>query len=410
MSPRPQTQLATAFEAAVDALRADRVRTRSAVVALGIAMAIVVCLTTLVERSRASTIRALERAGLTNLYLVNRQARAGAGATAEGLTSADLERLRGVLPVRAAVCVRMQKRTVTADGAPFTAPIYAVSGRLHEVLGARTRDGRLLGDLDVERKLPYCLVGSEVGRLARLPRTVGGVLRVGEHSYQIVGELAETPAEAASAGDIPSVEWNRAIVVPLGTEPEPARASDERYPLDVAVLRFSSAADADDAADLLPRILRARPGREEAIRVASPIQTLRQYKQTRQTFDRLVWLVCLLTATSAVFGISNQLSASVIARTREIGVRRAVGARSLDIVMQFQAEGLLLGVVGGGCGLLVGLCVSLISMDRSAGGSSLSLFSFSALALACVLLGILTGIRPSIRASQIDPAAALREG
>jgi hypothetical protein len=410
MSPRPQTQVATAFEAALDALRADRVRTRSAVVALGIAMAIVVCLTTLVERSRASTIRALEKAGLTNLYLVNRQARAGAGAPAEGLTSADLERLRGVLPVRAAVCVRMQKRTVTANGAPFTAPIYAVSGRLGEVLGARTRDGRLLGDLDVERKLPYCLVGSEVGRLARLPRTVGGVLRVGEHSYQIVGELAETPAEAASAGDIPSVEWNRAIVVPLGTEPEPARASDERYPLDVAVLRFSSAAEADAAADMLPRILRARPGREEAIRVASPIQTLRQYKQTRQTFDRLVWLVCLLTAASAVFGISNQLSASVIARTREIGVRRAVGARSLDIVMQFQAEGLLLGVVGGGCGLLVGLCVTLISMDRSAGASSLSLFSFSALALACVLLGILTGIRPSIRASQIDPAAALREG
>ena len=175
------------------------------------------------------------------------------------------------------------------------------------------------------------------------------------------------------------------------------------------MLRFSSAAEnkrrRGPAAEDPAREARSR----EAIRVASPIQTLRQYKQTRQTFDRLVWLVCLLTASSAVFGISNQLSASVIARTREIGVRRAVGARSLDIVMQFQAEGLLLGVVGGGCGLLLGLCVSLISMDRSAGGSSLSLFSFSALALACILLGILTGIRPSIRASQIDPAAALRE-
>src|SRR5262249_4047521 len=228
-----------------------------------------------------SASRARERAGLTNLYLVNRQPKSesGAGAPAERLTSADLERLRGVLPVRAAVCVRMQKRTVTANGAPFTAPIYAASGRLSEVLGAHTRDGRLLGDLDVERKLPYCLVGSEVGRLARLPRTVGGVLRVGDHSYQIVGELAETPAEAASAGAIPSVGWNRAVVVPLGTEPEPVRASDGRYPLDVAVLRFASAADADAAADLLPRILRARPGREEAIRVASPIQTLRQYKQ-----------------------------------------------------------------------------------------------------------------------------------
>ena len=406
----PQSQLTTAFEAAFDALRADRVRTRSALVALGIAMAIVVCLTTLVERSRASTIRALERAGLTNLYLVNRQVRAGAAMPSEGLTSADLERLRGTLSVRAAVSVRMQKRTVTANGAPFTAPVYAASGRLAEVLGARTRDGRLLGDLDVARKLPYCLVGSEVGRLARLPRTVGSILRIGEHSYQIVGELAETPAESASTGDIPSVEWNRAVVVPLGAEPEPSRASDARYPLDVAVLRFGSAAEADAAADLLTKILHETPARGEAIRVASPIQTLRQYKQTRQTFDRLVWLVCLLTAASAVFGISNQLSASVIARTREIGVRRAVGARSLDIIMQFQAEGLLLGIVGGGCGLLLGLGISLIAIDRSAGGASLSLLSFSGLALLCVLLGILVGIRPSIRAAQIDPAVALREG
>ena len=110
----------------------------------------------------------------------------------------------------------MQRRTVTANGSPFTAPVYAASGRFSEVLGARTRGGRLLGDLDVDRKLPDCLVGSEIGKLARLPRTVGGVLRVGDHSYQIVGELAESATETASAGDIPSVEWNRAVVVPLG--------------------------------------------------------------------------------------------------------------------------------------------------------------------------------------------------
>ena len=403
MRSGPQTQLATAFEAALDALRTDRVRTRSALVALGIAMAVVVCLTTLVERSRAATIRALEKAGLTNLYLVNRQSHS-AGAPSEGLTVADLERLRGVLPVRAAVSVRMQRKTVIANGSPFTAPVYAASGRFAEVLGARTRGGRLLGDLDVDRKLPYCLVGSEIGKLARLPRTVGGVLRIADRSYQIVGELAESSTETASAGDIPSVEWNRAIVVPLGTEPGPARLADARYPLDVAVLKFDSAGEADAAADLLQKVLHGRPGREQAIRVASPIQTLRQYKQTRQTFDRLVWLVCLLTAASAVFGISNQLSASVIARTKEIGVRRAVGARSLDIVLQFQAEGLLLGIAGGGCGLLVGLLVSLVTIDRSAGGSSLSLLSFSALALACVVIGILTGIRP------VDSRVADRPG
>ena len=111
-----------------------------------------------------------------------------------------------------------------------------------------------------------------------------------------------------------------------------------------------------------------------------------------------------------MFGISNLLSASVIARTREIGVRRAVGARTRDIVLQFQLEGILLGILGGGAGLLLGLAISLLSADRSGGTSSLSLLSFSALAVACVAIGILTGIRPSARAARIDPAAALRDG
>lgn len=399
-------RVAAALEAAVEALKSDRVRTRSAIVALGIAMAIVVCLTTLVERSRAATIRSLERAGLTNVYLVNRPMQEPSPGR---LTFADVERARGLLPFRSAVAIRIQRRTVEANGKPFAAPVYAFSGPLAQTFGARCRAGRFLGDLDVERKLPYCLVGSEVKALARWTGTVGQILNIGGRSYQIVGELAESAGENASVGDVPSVEWNRAIVVPLGTEPEPARETDQRYPIDVAVLRFATIAKASEAADLLQRTLRSRPGREEGVRVASPIQTLRQYKQTRQTFDRLIWLVCLLTAASAVFGISNQLSASVIARTREIGVRRAVGARSIDIVLQFQVEGLLLGILGGGAGLLVGWIVSLVAMDR-AGGWSLSLLSFSTLALGCVVLGILTGIRPSIRASRIDPAAALREG
>ncbi|HEX7252004.1 MAG TPA: ABC transporter permease, partial [Thermoanaerobaculia bacterium] len=200
--------------------------------------------------------------------------------------------------------------------------------------------------------------------------------------------------------EIPSLDWNRAIVVPLGAEPEAAAQADIRYPVDDAVAKFAGAAEAD----------RDRYGPLGPVRVASPIQTLRQYRQARRTFDRIVWIVCLLTAASAVIGISNLLSASVIARAKEIGLRRAVGARSNDIVLQFQVEGLLLGVLGGGIGLLAGLAAGLLSLDRSGPGASLSLATFSFLAGSCAVLGILTGIRPSIRASRIDPAQALREG
>jgi ABC-type antimicrobial peptide transport system permease subunit len=401
-------ELARAFETARDAMRADATRTRAALVALAIAMAIVVCLTALVERGRAATIRALESAGLNNLYLINRKPVGPADPGVLRLTAADSERLRRLTRAGSSLAVRMDRRTVAARGGPSTAPVYAISGRVTELFGMRAQAGRLLADLDVERKLPYAVVGSELARQVPDARP-GSILTVGGRGYEIVGQLAESGTESASTGEIPSLDWNRAIVLPLGAEPGSAEESDAHYPIDVAVLSFSSASEASDARRLALSLDPARY-RDGPVRLASPYQTLRQYKQTRRTFDRLIWLVALMTGASAVFGVSNLLSASVIARTREIGVRRAVGAKARDIILQFQLEGILLGVLGGGAGLLLGIVVTLLSMDRSGGGSSLSLFSFSMLAVSCAAVGILAGMRPSRRAARIDPAAALRDG
>jgi len=401
-------ELARAFEVARNALKTDVSRTRAALVALAIAMTIVVCLTTLVERGRAATIRSLERAGLSNLYLVNRASPGGGQVAPSRLTSADAERLSRLTAARSAVVIRMDRGAATLAGAPFPAPIYAVAGPLPRLFGMRARAGRLLGDVDCERKLPYVVLGAELARRNPAAR-LGSIVTIGGRGYEIVGHLAETETESAAAGEIPSLDWNRAIVLPLGAEPGSREESDARYPIEVAVLSYASPADAGVAARIARSLDPARY-RNGPVLLASPFQTLRQYKQTRRTFDRLIWLVALLTGASAVFGISNLLSASVIARTREIGVRRAVGARTRDIVLQFQLEGILLGVLGGGGGLLLGLAISLLSTDRSGGSSSLSLLSFSALAVSCVAIGILTGIRPSARAARIDPAAALRDG
>jgi hypothetical protein len=306
------------------------------------------------------------------------------------------------------VVIRMARGAATLAGAPFPAPIYAVAGPLPRLFGMRARAGRLLGDVDSDRKLPYAVLGAELARRNPSAR-LGSIVTIGGRGYEVVGSLAECETESAGAGEIPSLDWDRAIVLPLGAEPGSPEESDARYPIEVAVLSFASPADAGVAAGIARSLDPARYGNGPVL-LASPYQTLRQYKQTRRTFDRLIWLVALLTGASAVFGISNLLSAAVIARTREIGVRRAVGARTRDIVLQFQLEGVLLGVLGGGGGLLLGLAISLLSTDRSAGSSSLSLLSFSALAVACVAIGILTGIRPSARAARIDPAAALRDG
>src|SRR5215471_18099289 len=147
--------VARALGVALEAIRVDRVRTRAALVALALAMSIVMCLTTLVERGRAATIRSLERAGLKNLYLVGRKER----SSGDGLTRSDAERLRAVLPVRADAALKIERVDVTIHGTSLSAPLYAVSGSWKSVFGARAANGRLLGDLDAARQSSYCVLG-----------------------------------------------------------------------------------------------------------------------------------------------------------------------------------------------------------------------------------------------------------
>lgn len=394
---------------ALDALRGDRVRTRAAVVALAAACTIVVCLTTLVERGRAATIRSLENAGLSNIYLIARPDAAASPAADGRLTREEAERIGSLAGARAVLSIRIERRTASGAGPSFPASVYALSAPLTPAFAARARIGRLLGPLDFTARSPYCVIGSEVARLAGLSAPVGGVVNLGRRSYEVVGTLEESRVETAASAEVPSIDWNRAILVPLGAEP-PAGDVDARDPVDVAVLAFADTENADRATELTPRLRPARFGPAGAVRVASPVQTLRHYRQARRTFDRIVWIVVLLTAASAIVGISNLLSASVIARTREIGLRRAVGARATDIVLQFQAEGLLVGLLGGGLGLAAGAALSFAILDPAGSGAPLSFATFSALAAGCALAGVATGIRPSIRAARIDPAAALREG
>src|SRR5262249_12061035 len=230
-----------------------------------------------------------------------------------------------------------------AGGHPFAAPLYATSGSLSEVFGARVRSGRLLGDLDVARQSPFCLVGREVAKMTGAPAVIGSIVNAGDRSYEVVGEIDEAPAEGATAGEIPALDWSRAVVVPIGTEPGAVPDVLDRAPVDLAVLALPTASEAADAVRVFERIDPDRYGPRGAVRVASPMQTLAQYRQTRRTFDRIVWLVGLLTAASAVFGISNLLSASVLPRRNGIGLRRPLRARAAAIVLPVSAEGGLLG-------------------------------------------------------------------
>ena len=157
------------------------------------------------------------------------------------------------------------------------------------------------------------------------------------------------PSVAGSGGELAGVDWDSGLLVPLGAEPRASASPAGDYPVDLLALRFADPGEAARAARLLAPLVPAGSA------VTTPTQAVEQYRAAHRSFDRVVLLVSILTAASAAFGVTNLLRASVRARSLEIGLRRAAGARREDVRLQFLAEGLLLGLGGGLLGILLGV-------------------------------------------------------
>lgn len=394
-------RLETSLAPALDALRVDPARTRTALLCVASGAAVIVSLVSIVAGGRREMLRSVEAAGPSNVFL--RPARPGGAVP----TTAELERARARFEgLAGAAGVRSRPVAARVSGRETTVPVHGVGEGIERVFALRVAEGRGLGEADFRARRRVALAGASLSKgLAVEGPPVGRRLDAGGETWEVVGVLKPLPSDTSAGAGLPSIDWDRGLVVPLGAEPAASPAADESYPLDLAVLRFGSPSEAGRAARLLSA-LEEEAGR--GIAVSTPRQALSQYRAARRSFDRVALLVSALTTLSAAFGVTNLLRASVRARSAEIGLRRAVGARQDDVRWQFLWEGFFLGAGGGLLGLLLGVLVSFTVLSRAGWSPHFAPLSTFLMTGGAALVGVAAGIQPAREAARLDPAAALR--
>ncbi len=384
---------------ATRAMAADPVRTGASVASVAAGVAVVVCLVSVVRGGRREAMRAVEAAGPTNVFL---EAPAGAGGAL--LSTADVGRLASAVPGVVAACgLRARPGEAKAGERRSGAQVVGVDAGFFRCFPARARLGRLLGDAEEEGRPARAVLGAALAaRLFPSGNPVGRTVELGGAPFDVVGVLGAVPSDAGSGGRAVRVDWGDAAFVPLGSEPGASLASPSDYPVDTGVLRFSSLAESARAARALPRLVRG------GVEVRTPQQALAQRRATTRTFDRIAAVVSLLTILSAAFGVSNLLRASVHARSAEIGLRRAVGARRQDIRMQFLGEGLLVGLRGGLLGIVAGWVIARLVVANAGWAADFDLAWLGLAVAGSVAFGIGVGIGPAAEAARLQPADTLR--
>ncbi|MBV8881332.1 MAG: ABC transporter permease [Planctomycetaceae bacterium] len=384
-------------------------KTRSALTMLGISVGIAsVIVIAAVGDGAAHLVEQQVRALGSNLILVLPGASTvgglslGAG-TRQVLTPDDADAIRRDVPNVKAVSPVVEGEGHLAYGGRNWTP-RAIKGEGEDYLRVKEWDideGDFLTREDVDAARRVCVLGRTV-RDALFPEggALGARVRIGAMPFQIVGVLAVRGSSASG------VDQDDVVIVPWSTVHRTLRGS--RFDtLDYLIVSAREERDIPDVMRAVAELLLDRHA-DPGFRIIPMIEAARLASASADVLTRLLTAVASLSLAVGGVGIANILLVSVRERTREIGVRLAVGARSRDILAQFLSEGLLTALVGGGAGIVLGIGLAVAIGQAFGWPIRVAPEAAATAALVSAAVGLVSGAYPSYRASRLDPVAALR--
>ncbi len=327
----------------------------------------------------------------------------------DAIVEADVERIRRLCDRVSRVSPLYGKWGLWAKyrGKFTRARLVAVDADYFQIGNEAMHSGRFLAPGDVRTRRKVCVIGTDTQRelfgAGVDPR--GARIEFGLGKFEVIGVLEEKNRDfLASIGSLGGETANNRVVIPY-------TVFQAKYGIDdIAVLQAEAVSmeEADTAARQIESVLSSA----HAGRYAYETETMKQYIATTNRVVGVAWWVASCAAIIALvvggIGIMNIMTSSVMERIREIGVRKALGAKDRDILMQFLVEAVAISVTGGAIGLAIGAGTTLAVEFLSGRPVALSA-EYLGLGLGIsVLTGVASGAYPAYRAARMDPVYALR--
>ena len=337
-----------------------------------------------------------------------------------GLTYTDVKRIRNTIPgVTVVLPARRIREYVWNISRRVDCDVVGTVPWYPEMRNHRVAEGRFFTDMDMDAKTSVCVLGAEmVPVLFPMESPLGKHVRVGGTYYQVIGimEPRSAPPAAETAPGSPK-QASHSLFLPLETVKErygevlmrqrQGSFEAERVQLHEATVKVASLDEVMGVAEAVKAVLERNHKKKDYV-VEVPLEMLKQAEDTKRMFNIVLGSIAAISLLVGGIGIMNIMLASVTERTREIGIRRALGARRRDIVTQFLVETVLLAGAGGVIGVLLGLGIPFIVTQTAGMKTIVTLWSPMLAFTISALVGVVFGIYPALRAAQMDPVEALR--
>jgi putative ABC transport system permease protein len=404
-------------------------RLRSGLTALGIVLGVgsVIVMLAVGEAARYQALKQLEDLGANTILLRSvkpSEEASGQQAVdllAYGLTYADLARLRATVPtITAAAPMREFYKTVRCGERELEARIVTITPDFLRQNNIKLASGRGIDALDERQFDNVAVLGAAAAEvLFPTQNPVGRTIAIENvdrsRSFTVIG--VTEPKTLAAGSESANVDFNRVVFIPFATDKvrfgreiitmKFASYSVERLDISQITVTVDSVDNVPKTAAVIQSLIDQFHPRKDVL-VTVPLDLLEKAEQTQRMFTLILGAIAGISLVVGGIGIMNIMLATVTERTREIGIRRALGAKRRDIAAQFLVETLVLAGSGGVLGIGVGFALAFAVSGVFGLPAIIRLWSPLVAFGVSVLVGLVSGIYPARRAALLDPIEALR--
>ncbi|MFT3751601.1 MAG: ABC transporter permease [Paludibacter sp.] len=329
----------------------------------------------------------------------------------QGLSKEDAAVIREIVPgvVRTASQAEISSEAKYTDKSAKST-VIGITPEYAEMLNYKTARGKFISSDQYQKELKVCVLGAGVAAtLFRSEDPIGKMIKVEDQWLEVVGVLKSKALFTETVGELAARDLNMDVYVPLSTflgrfSHENQLASE----IQQITVQVDGSDKLEEASKVINEILKRHHYNNEDYSIVVPYELLQQEEKERQIYNFLLGAIAAISLLVGGIGIMNIMLATVMERTREIGIRRAIGARKSDIMSQFVTEAVAISITGGIIGVILGVTLSLTVTFFTDITTYIQPYSIFIAFGFSVLVGISFGYLPAKNAANLKPIDSIR--